>query len=155
MRILLVILLSVAIFGCGGSLTEDQREALKEEKKAKKIKRVSEEQIYERALQNGRQILKEMNEGTVISTIENEYKATILRVNDSTPGLAQIERELWETYKSSDWTNVKAEDQENVQKNGQDFLIYTLPVLGEEEDSVFLSALWMVRMKRKEIVLSL
>lgn len=153
MRMLMIVLLGVTLIGCGGSLTEDQREALKAEKNAKKIKRVSEDEIYEKALTTGREIMKRMDEGTLLSEIENEYKAAILRVNDSTPGLNEKELEIWEAYKSNNWSTIKAED--NVQKNGVEDLIYTFPVLGEEKDSLYLSGLWMVRMKRKEIVLAL
>lgn len=153
MRILMIVLLAVAMIGCGGSLTEDQREALKAEKNAKKIKRVSEDEIYEKALSTGQEIMKKMNHGALIAEVENEFKADILRVNDSTPQLNQKEIEIWEAYKSNDWTTIKAED--NIQKNGADDLIYTFPVLGERGDSLYLSGLWLVRMKRKEIVLAL
>ncbi|MEL7003937.1 MAG: hypothetical protein AAFN93_14540 [Bacteroidota bacterium] len=153
MKSVIIVLLGICLVSCGGSLNEEQREALKAEKNAKMIKKVSEDEIYQKALITGKEIMSKMNEGMVIGDIESQYKAEILRVNDSTPGLNEKEVELWEVYKNNDWTNSPAED--NVQKNGPDDLIYTSPVLGEEGDSLYLSGLWVVRMKRKEIVLAL
>jgi len=153
MKGIVIILLGLFLLSCGGSLTEEQREALKEEKNAKEIKKISEDEIYQKALLTGKEIMQKMDEGMLLGDIENQYKVQILRVNDSTPGLEKKETELWEVYKNNDWSNAPAED--NVQKNGPDNLIYTSPVLGEEGDSLYLSGLWMVRMKRKEVVLAL
>lgn len=151
MRILIALFTCTLLFGCGGSLTEDQREALKEEKESRKIRKISEDDIYEKTLQIGREVMKEMNSNDLIAEVENKHKVDIIRVNESTPGLDVKEKEIWELYKNSDWTTAD-EEQENIQKIGLDYLIYTVPVVAEKEDSVFLSAVWMVRIERREVV---
>lgn len=153
MKTSIILFLAVILSACGGSLSDEQREALKKEKNARKIKRVTEDDIYEKVLQTGRSIMNDMNQGVVLSEVEDKYKAEILRVDDQTTGLETKEIEIWETYKSGDLDAIDGRD--NVQKNGVDNFIYSIPVIGEKEDSVFLSGVWMIRMTRKEIVLSL
>ena len=153
MRIVILLFTLGVLFSCSGSLSDDQRKALQEEKSSREIRKISEDEIYSKVLETGREIMTAMDEGAVLSQVEEDYKAIVVRINDETSSLSELESTIWETYKTNDWSQATAQD--NVQKDGNLYFIYTSPVIGGDEDSVFLSGLWVIRLERKNVVLSL
>lgn len=79
MRGILLFGVFLIIIGCGGSLPEEQRKALKEEMKNRRIKKVSEEQIFEKAFEMGRTYMKQLNTNNIDSVAQaNDIRFSML-----------------------------------------------------------------------------
>jgi hypothetical protein len=141
MRYFVILLLAVAVFtSCGGQLSEEQRKALREEMDDREIKKISQEDIYQKALEEGRTVLKSVEAGDVES-IKSTCHCKVSNLT-SKEGLSELETKLFEAYEF----NPNGTD--NIQKEGDDFLIYTKPQA--ENDS--LAGLWLIKFPKAEIV---
>jgi hypothetical protein len=143
-KIWILLLITVA---CGPGLTEEQKRKIKAEMEAGQVKRVSEAEILEAALQQGK-ILVGLAKKSVNAKAENEFgKAEMLAQK---PAYAsETESLVWEAMKEKSVS-------ENVQKIGADTLLYTSPVWEKNktnQDSVV--AVWRVALSKKQLVLKL
>ncbi len=141
MRNILILLLALTMLAsCEGKLSEDQRKALREEMNDREIKKISQEDIYKKALDEGRAVLKSINASNVDS-VETVCNCIISNLQNK-EGLSEVELKLYEAYEF----NPNGTD--NIQKEGDQFLIYTKPEI--KNDS--LSALWLIKFPKSEIV---
>lgn len=125
---------------CGGQLPEDQRKALHEEMEDRKIKKISQEDIYKKALEEGRLVLESVDSDN-IDSVKTACKCEISNLT-SKDDLSEVELKLYEAYEF----NPNGTD--NIQKEGDQFLIYTKPQA--ENDS--LAGLWLIKFPKSEIV---
>lgn len=125
---------------CGGQLSEDQRKALREEMEDREIKKISQEDIYQKALEEGRAVLKSVTPDN-LDSVKAICNCEISDIKTK-EGLSAVELKLFEAYEF----NPKGTD--NIQKEGDQFLIYTKPIA--ENDS--LSGLWLIKFPKSEIV---
>jgi len=141
MRNFVILLLVVSVLtSCGGQLPEDQRKALREEMEERKIKKISQEDIYQKALEEGRAVFKSID-STNIDAVERSCKCSISNLK-SKAGLTEVEVKLYEAYEFS------PNGTDNIQKEGDQFLIYTKP----EAKNDTLSGLWLIKFPKSEIV---
>lgn len=145
-------LLLIAV-SCTGSLTDEQRQKMRENMELNEIKKVTEVQITEAAFQLGRQVAAEVSKAdktltnpVALDSIAQVYQVEIISLQESNENLRAIERQILEAYQA-------AAGSDNLQKQGPDSLIYTKPLWREHPDgsTEFLKALG-VRMTRKQIV---
>ncbi|MEQ9166842.1 MAG: hypothetical protein RLO12_11330 [Fulvivirga sp.] len=141
MRYFVILTLTVIVAAsCGGQLPEDQRKALHEEMEDRKIKKISQEDIYKKALEEGRSVLGMLN-GANLDSVKSACKCDISNLT-SKDGLSDLELKLYEAYEF----NPNGTD--NIQKEGDQFLIYTKPQAANDS----LEGLWLIKFPKSEIV---
>ncbi len=158
MRYLLFTCLLLA--ACGGKLSEEQRKRLHEGMATQDIKKVSEADLYEAAMAYGLSVVRDveatdrfLHQSSKIDSIARSRGVRIYSIipNDST--LREIEKRLVEAYVTgADVGQVS----DNLQKVGEDSLLYTKPVFKDRPDgSQEFSHAIGIKMSKKTIVLSM
>jgi hypothetical protein len=145
-QFIILIILAITICSCGGQLSDEQRKAMQEEQQRREIKKVTDQQIMQAALETGRNIREALSASGSMDSLEQAYDARIRFFTD-TSGQDPIESELWSAYQASLEQGETPED--NVQRDYPDYLYYTY---WQSSDS--LPGMISVRMSRKEIILN-
>lgn len=145
MRGILLFGLFLTIISCGGSLSDEQRRALKKEMETRAIKRVSDDQIFEKALAMGRGYVRTLDKNNQDSLAEANG-VTILFADTLSSTLSAEQKELFEAYNYTPEEDV----QDNVQKL-KDTILYSYPV----KDTASLKGVWFINIPIKKIVLAL
>src|SRR5688572_12877984 len=142
-----VLILLVALVSCTGSLSDEQRKRIKESMEQGEIKKFSEAQITEAAIQYGDSVLAALGKRDTELTKEvlwdSVFNVEIILLQEDNPNLRDIERQILSAYLNGGGSD------ENIQKMGTDTLLYTMPYLRELGDgmSVFEYAIG-IRMTR-------
>ncbi len=150
------IVVGLIFSGCGGSLSREQREKIRENMEAGAIRKVSDAELTEAAFAYGRSIAKMMN-GTsdkiLIDSLEKKFGVEILYLQPGDSMMRSVEKQIIEAYTSGE-TTVDVGD--NVQKMGSDSILYTKPIMTKRADGSleFTKALGL-RMPTKKIILSI
>ena len=154
MKKLLVISFMI-LTACGGSLSDEQRKQMREASEQEAIVKVTEAEIMDAAFTKGRSVvnrLKESNPDT--SKVSREE---IVRIHWLAPGEAhslEIEQQLIDAYLNSMLTGTPLQD--NVQKIGEDSLLYTNPVvLTRADSSIEIKGTWNIWMSKRELILAM
>ena len=152
---LLYFLIGFVLVGCGGSLNEEQRKQMREARELKSIKKVSEAEITELAFSRGRDIMREINRYP--KGIDSLQAVHQVRISWLTPGSANgtdVEKQLIDAYLNSILSGTPVSD--NVQRLGEDSLLYSRPVTRELPDgTVAVDGTWNISLSRKQLVLSI
>ena len=145
---------------CTGSLTDDQRKQLQKEMKSRAIKKISEGEIMEAALQQSRAIQKMAEEHfdvatsypdhDLIKSFETEHNLRLKWLNENSTSFSEKEQQLFEAYMSSP---VTTDVLDNIQKLGQDSILYTKPIfqLTPSAEQTLLG-MWSITSARKEVI---
>ncbi len=154
MRLLYVILI-VILIGCGGSLSEEQRKQMKEARELKSIKKVSEAEITELAFAQGRDLMKLIVQSPkAVDSLEAAHQVRISWLTPGSSGGTEVERQLIDAYLNSILSGTPVSD--NVQRLGEDSLLYSKPVTRELPDgTVAVDGTWNISLSRKKLVLSI
>lgn len=148
----LIMVLGFVAMSCGGGLTDEQRKKIKEEMETSQIKKISEAEITEATMANGRrlsEILKNTSKADSLAQVEN-VKIKWLQAGQT--DVTEMERQLIEAY----LTQLSGGSMDNVQKIGTDSLLYTVPVIIKRDDGVDeVKGIWSIYFTRKQIVLGL
>lgn len=157
---LLIGVVCFLLLACQGGLSDEQRKQLNEEMKSRTIRKISEGEIMQAALAQARRIQVEIEQtingkgdsllNNTIKSLEDLEKVKIQWI--ITRPDAGLEQELFDAYS---FRVPSALPQDNVQKLGQDSIIYTKPIVISGDTISFLSGIWFIRMSRKNIVQSL
>ena len=125
---------------------------------AKSLKKVSDAELTVAALTYARKITKiiednKSNDRKFIDSLEKAYDVQILFMQPSTSELRAVERQIIEAYTSG---NGSVSLGDNLQKMGNDSLLYTKPMMKERPDGSleFTKALGL-RMHKRPIILSI
>ena len=145
MRGILLFGLFLTIMSCGGSLSDEQRRALKKEMESREIKRVSDDQIFEKALEMGRSYVKNLDRDSQDS-LARANGVTILFADTVSSALSKEQNELLEAYLFTPDQDL----QDNVQKL-PDTILYSYPV----KDTAGFNGVWFIGIPTKKIVLAL
>ena len=149
----LYILLFVALLGCGGSLSEEQRKQMREARETQTIKKVSEAEITEAAFSFGRELVSQLDPGTV-NTGDLPGTVTVHWIEPGSSSGSDMEQQVIEAYLNSFMMGEELAD--NVQRLGTDSLLYSKPVVVERPDGVTeVKGVWNIRMSRKQLVLQM
>jgi len=152
--------LAILIFltSCGGALSDEQRRKMRERMKDDEIKRVTEGELMSAAFDYGRTIdsvIEKRDPAMVnrklIDSLESVFNVQITTIQPGDSMLLAIESQLIEAYTSS---SVKIPD--DVQKLGNDSILYTKPIMQERPDGSleFMRAL-SIHMPTRSVVLSM
>jgi hypothetical protein len=149
----------VLMIGCTGSLTEEQRKAVKEDMESHEIKKVSDAQLTEAAFEKGRGIVAQL-EGAKTDSVKTDsiVGASGGKIRWLVPGASnamEVEQQLIEAYIASASGGL----QDNVQKiRGSDgiqtdSILYSKPVLVKQKDGTdVLTGVWNIWLSRKELI---
>jgi nitrous oxide reductase len=150
----------VSLASCNGTLTEEQKRKIREEREESQIKKIAEADITEAAFANGRTIAtliekrdKQLNNTTLIDSLEKAFEVEIIamQTNDST--LRAIEQKVIEAYITG---GSSASLSDNVQKMGKDSILYTKPLMLEKKDgSVEFTKALGIRMSKRNVIRSI
>ena len=156
-----LIVFSFFVFcSCGGSLSSEQRKKIRSNMEAKSIKKISDAELTEAALNYGRSLAKtielkdkSLTNRTFLDSLGKAFDVQIFSMHPTDSFLRGVEKEIIEAYTSgSDLSGVG----DDLQKMGTDSLIYTKPLFIERPDGSveFIQALG-IRISRKEVILSI
>jgi hypothetical protein len=158
MKFLLFILASFLLISCGGSLSSDQRKKIRENMDAKSIKKISDAELTEAALAYARNITKIIeshgsNDRRFLDSLEKAFDVQILFMQPSDSELRAVEKQIIDAYTAG---GSAADLGDNIQKMGNDSLLYTKPILKERPDgSVEFTKALGLRLHKKPIILSI
>lgn len=143
---------SVLLFSCGGGLTDEQRKKIKQEMETSQIKKVSEAQITEAVLAQGRELVTVLGRNQNADSLASAEKVVIHWLEPGAGNATEMEEQLIEAY----LMNLTGGTLDNVQKIGTDSLLYTVPVVEKQADSSdVVKGIWSIYFSRKQIVLGL
>lgn len=150
----------VSLVACNGTLTEEQKRKIREEREESQIKKISEADITEAAFTNGRAISavlekrdNQLKNKALIDSLENAFNVEIisLQTNDST--LRAIEQKIIEAYIAG---GASTSLSDNIQKMGKDSILYTKPLMLEKKDgSVEFTKALGIRMSKRNVIRSI
>lgn len=156
-----VLLGFLILFGCGGSLSDEQRKQMREKMEMNKIVRVTEVEITEAAFAEGREIIKTLEglkgDSAKLDSFLEINKGRIRFIQPGHTNARELEQQLIEAYLADE----SGSQQDNVQKvrnrSGDfDSLLYTKPVtkkLGDGTEQ--LEGVWNIWLPKKELVLEI
>lgn len=156
MRYIAVLLLLLACASCGGSLSSDERKRLQQESRKQEIKRVTEAEIAEAALNKGltvTEVAKEFRDD--ISKLDSLGRARGAKIRWRVPGASNaldVEQQIIDAYVM----NPTADLPDNVQNLGSDSILYSRPEVSVLPDgAVAVEGVWSVRLSRKDLILEM
>ena len=150
----------IVCWACGGKLSDEERKKLHEGMATQDIKRVTEADLQEAAMVYAKSVLnavmkvdKYLNQKSKIDSIATQRQVRIYSLipNDST--LREIETQLIEAYITG---AEMGQTGDNLQKAGEDSLLYTVPVFKNRPDgSQQFSHAIGIKIARKTVILSI
>lgn len=153
-------IICVSLVACNGTLTEEQKRKIREEREESQIKKISEADITEAAFTNGRAIStvlekrdNQLKNKALIDSLEKAFNVEIisLQTNDST--LRAIEQKIIEAYIAG---GASTSLSDNIQKMGKDSILYTKPLMLEKKDgSVEFTKALGIRMSKRNVIRSI
>lgn len=149
------IVLVLFLSACGGSLSDEQRKQMREASEQQAIVKVTEAEILEAAFAKGRSVMTRLKDNkpdtNKVSTEE------VVRIHWLAPGKAhglEIEQQLIDAYLNSLMNGTPMQD--NIQKIGEDSLLYTNPVVITRADSsIEIKGTWNIWMSKRDLILSM
>jgi len=151
----LLILLLYA--GCGGSLSNEQRQEMKEARGKQEIRKVTEAELIEEAVKLGRELVQKArpiaDDTDKLETLAKTNNTRIKLVEVGSKNALEIEKQIIDAYVVS----VAVSDlPENIQMIGDDSLLYSQPIVEHlPEGAVQIKGIWSITFSKKDIVLSL
>lgn len=145
----------IVLTACGGSLSDEQRKQMREASEQQAIVKVTEAEIMDAAFVKGRNVMSRLNENNPdTSSVSSEET---VKIHWLAPGKAhglEIEQQLIEAYLNSVLTGTPLQD--NVQKIGEDSLLYTNPVVITRADSsIEIKGTWNVWISKRDLILAM
>jgi hypothetical protein len=153
--------LVVVIAGCGGSLSDEQRKAVRERMEENKIVRVTEAEITEAAYSAGRKLVQTLdslaNDSVQLQAFLNRRPEKIRYLTPDAANARLLEKQLIDAYLADE----SGSFQDNVQEvrntqGGSDSLLYTMPVITKRADGIDqLEGVWNIWLSRKALILEM
>lgn len=137
---ILFIILTLSIFSCDKQLSKEQRKALKDEMELREIKKISEEDIYKKTLEQGNLIFSHLQDSAKQDSISTNCQCEIL-FSTSSNGLGEKSKAIFQAYVYD------PSGEENIQKE-QDKLIYSKPQIANDS----LTGVWFITFQKREII---
>jgi hypothetical protein len=154
------IILILLCGACGGKLSEEQRKKLHEGMASQDIRRVSEAEMEIAATTMAQSIIadiekidKSLTQKSRIDSLANAHHVQIYSLMPDDAALREIEKKLVDAYIEGTEAGQAAD---NLQKVGQDSLLFTRPIFKERPDgSQQFSHAIGIKMAKKTVVLSM
>lgn len=162
MKQLSLILIIFITISCTGSLTEEQRQKVKEDMAQHELRKVTDSEITAAAFAAGRDLIARVDKvGQDSARIDSIVAASSGRMRFIVPGEANalaVEQALIDAYVSSAGADV----QDNVQKirnsdgTQGDSILYSKPVVYKRDDGTdVLLGVWNIWLSRKELIMNM
>lgn len=137
MKTFAILMIAAAVFSCGGELSKEQKDRIRESMEDGEIRRVSQVEITEAGYELGRTITGKfsddqyLSDASKVEEVARTYGVKIFALKD---GVKAHDRalQILEAYKGA--PEEDEDFQDNLQKIGKDTLLYTLPVRFERPD---------------------
>lgn len=164
MKSMVFLSLALTAFGCGGSLSDEQRKKLHQGLDEQKIVRLSDSEIVTTSLERGRMIYTAMESRKfnplAVDSIESKYRVRVKLITPGSSDALEVENQLIEAYIVGAETGSLPD---NIQKLGvtdnqeqYDSLVYTRPKVTPLPDgSVKVEGIWNIYQAKKDVVLSI
>lgn len=155
MKVLALVFLIVLI-GCGGSLSSDERKRLHEVSKQREVVRVTEAEIAETVLLQGRALtelaLPLRNDPARLDSLGDAHHASVRWVAAGTANALSVEQQIIEAYVMNPVEDLP----DNVQKMGEDSVLYSHPQVSTLPDgAVMVDGMWSIAFSKKDIILGM
>lgn len=153
----LLLPLVVTLYGCGGSLSNEQRQELKEGREKQEIKKVTEAELISGAIERGKKIVTQAEEirtdSQQLKKLGFEHKVKLKWIAIGSSDALDVEQQIIDAYIMS---SAGGDLPENVQLYGEDSLLYTKPVMNVLPDGAFeIKGMWSILFSRRDIILSM
>lgn len=146
--------------GCGGKLSQDERQRLHEGMATQDIKRVTDAELHEAAMTYASAVMRDVEKVDKFllqrSRIDSMAEARGVTIHSLTPdnaSLKEIEQKLIEAYIAGTDAGTAGD---NLQRLGEDSLLFTRPIFSLHPDgSQQFSHAIGIRMAKRTIILSM
>jgi hypothetical protein len=158
---LLIVVMPLILFACGGSLSDEQRKNMREQMELREIKRVTDAEITEAAFVKGRELIKTLSIlGSDSARIDSVIKAENGRIKWMVPGGATslaLEQQMIEAYIAAETGSLLDNVQQMRNASGEsDSILYTKPVVTKLSDGRDkLEGVWNIWLSKKQLILSM
>ncbi len=149
--------LLILLTGCGGSLSNEQRQEMKDARSKQEIRKVTEAELIEEAIKSGRELVEKAkpiaDDIGKLEALARTNNARIKLVEAGSKNALEIEKQIIDAYVVS----IALSDlPENIQMIGDDSLLYSQPVVEHlPEGAVQIKGIWSITFSKKDIVLSM
>ena len=155
-----IIILIICCSGCGGKLSDEQRQRLHEGMATQDIRRVTDAELQESALAYAKSVIRDIEQVDIslkkkpqIDSLELLYHVRIYSLIPSDNELREIEKQLVDAYVAGSGSG---QVNDNLQKIGTDSLLYTKPIFNENPDGAMqFSHAIGIMMSKRVVVLSM
>lgn len=162
MKLRMTLLLALLITaGCGGSLSDEQRKAVRERMEKNKIVRLTEAEITEAAYAKGRSLVQTLdslvNDTARLETFLSKRPEKIRYITPNASNARALEKQLIDAY-LADESRTYQDNVQNVRNTQGDFdsLLYTRPVTRKLSDGTDqLEGVWNIWLSRKALILDM
>ncbi|MFZ6009431.1 MAG: hypothetical protein ACOYXT_03715 [Bacteroidota bacterium] len=157
-----ILVLILAMGGCGGSLSDEQRKKMREQMEQHEIKKVTEAQITEAAFAKGREIMSVLeqhkNDSSDADSLGAIYHASIRWITPGAGNAIALEKQLIDAYIAGE-AGGTLEDNVQLLRNADaasDSILYTKPVVTKIPDgSERLDGVWNIWLSKKRLILDM
>lgn len=154
------VIVALILGSCGGSLSDEQRQQMREQMELREIRRVTDTELTEAAFAHGREVIETIKgmKGDSVR-IDSLIKADgrIKWIKPGTSTALALEQQLIDAYIAAETGSL----QDNVQKmrnpeGDSDSILYTKPVVTKLPDGAEkLEGVWNIWLSRKQLILSM
>lgn len=149
-------ILLLLLTACGGSLSSDERKRLHDASKQQEVVRVTEAEIAEAVLAQGRlittQALRYRNDPARLDSLSSANQVSVRWITSGSPDALSVEQQIIEAYV----LNPSEDLPDNVQKLGEDSVLYSRPQVTKLPDgAIMVDGMWSVAFSKKNIILGM
>jgi hypothetical protein len=153
----LILPLLTLLYGCGGSLSNEQRQEMKEGREKQEIRKVTEAELISKTMERGKAIVNQAEEIKTNTqqlkklAITNNIKLKWVQVGSG--DALEVEQQIIDAYIMS---SAGGDLPDNVQLYGEDSLLYTKPVMNVLPDGAFeIKGMWSLLFSKRDLILSM
>lgn len=149
-------ILLLLLTACGGSLSSDERKRLHDASKQQEVVRVTEAEIAEAVLAQGRlittQALRYRNDPARLDSLSSANHVSVRWVTSGSSDALSVEQQIIEAYV----LNPSEDLPDNVQKLGEDSVLYSCPQVTKLPDgAIMVDGMWSVAFSKKNVILGM
>lgn len=149
----------ILVWGCGGSLSDEQRKKLHEGMEEQKIVKVTESEILTASMERGREIFAAMERNADparLDSLETAYNVRIKLIKPEASQAMKVEDQLIEAYVAGAESGAVTDNIQklrSVNSAEYDTLLYTRPKVSALPDgAVNVEGIWNIYISKKAVI---
>ncbi|HOX83022.1 MAG TPA: hypothetical protein PLJ60_00660 [Chryseolinea sp.] len=158
----ILLISSVVLMSCGGSMSDEQRKRLHEGMEQQKIVKMNDSEIVLAAMEQGRtfySVIERLSfDSTKIDSVAKAYgvRAVQLDINSSKPITNETEKQLLDAYISAAATGSMTDNIQKIRKSETDYdsLIYSKPIVVTKDGVENVTGIWNIYLAKKQVIIS-